>query len=227
MPCWPAPWRRICFVGWGFALVVSILGLLASWIWDLPTGAAIVTTFGALLAAVALVGAIRTRVRDVRSRGVQALRRTGVGVGGFLVLAGVLILSFPRMDHLWLDWLEDSVPAIRLAFLDVEERAADAESRQSLEEGLAEPARVRRIQQDAQWGTKPLTDEMQERVRQYIAGRAELVTGDRLVLRELKQRARERQRYGLGVPLVVAGAALAALGVRRWSSLNRSTSGAR
>ena len=86
---------------------------------------------------------------------------------------------------------------------------------------------MRRIQQDAQWGTKPLTDEMQERVRQYIAGRTELVTGDRLVLRELKQRARDRQRYGLGVPLVVAGAALAALGVRRRSGLNRSTSGAR
>ena len=210
-------------VGWGFALVVSILGLSASWIWDLPTGAAIVTTFGALLAAVALVGAIRTRVRDVRSRGFQALRGTGVAVGGFLVLAGVLILVFPRMDHLWLDWLEDSVPAIRLAFLDVEERAADTESRQSIDEGLAELSRVRRIQQDAQWGTKPLTDEMQERVRQYIAGRTELVTGDRLVLRELKQRARERQRYGLGVPLVVAGAALATLGVRRRSGLNRAT----
>lgn len=38
------------FSGWGVALVASGLGLWASWIWDLPTGASMVAAFGVLLA---------------------------------------------------------------------------------------------------------------------------------------------------------------------------------
>src|SRR5262249_42187769 len=41
-------------IGWAVGLVVSALGLAASFAWDLPTGAAVVTTFGALMAAVAV-----------------------------------------------------------------------------------------------------------------------------------------------------------------------------
>jgi len=37
------------FFGWGVAIAASALGLWASWSWDLPTGAAIVAAFGALL----------------------------------------------------------------------------------------------------------------------------------------------------------------------------------
>jgi zinc/manganese transport system permease protein len=201
-------------IGWGFGLLVSVLGLLTSWSWDLPTGAAIVTTFGALLAAIALALAARAGARGVRAQGLRALTGVGIGAAGLLGLIGLLVLAFPAMDHPWLDWLEEAVPAVRRAFLDADEREADAESRAAIAEGLAELARVRQIQQDAQWGTRPLSDEMQERVRQYIAGRRELVTGDRLVLRALTQRVRERQRYVLGVPLVVVGAALVALGLR-------------
>lgn len=36
--------------GWAVAIVASLAGLSASWTWDLPTGAAIVAAFGALLA---------------------------------------------------------------------------------------------------------------------------------------------------------------------------------
>jgi zinc/manganese transport system permease protein len=36
-------------LGWGVAVAASALGLFASWTWDLPTGAAIVAAFGALL----------------------------------------------------------------------------------------------------------------------------------------------------------------------------------
>ncbi len=56
---------------------------------------------------------------------------------------------------------------------------------------------------------------MHERVRQYIAGRTELITGDRLVLRALTERARERQRFVLGVPLTVIGLGAVLAGVAR------------
>jgi len=40
-----------------------------------------------------------------------------------------------------------------------------------------------------------------------VAGQSELAAGDRMVLRTLRTRARERQRYWIGVPLLVAGTA--------------------
>ena len=46
-----------------------------------------------------------------------------------------------------------------------------------------------------------------ERLRQYLAGRGEISAGDQLVLRHLRGKARERQRYGLGLPLLLAGGA--------------------
>jgi hypothetical protein len=61
------------------------------------------------------------------------------------------------------------------------------------------------MQQEAQWGTRPATEEAQERMRQYLAGRAEMLAGERLVLRALQARARARQRWWLGVPLAILG----------------------
>jgi len=200
-------------VGWGIGVGVSVVGLLASWAWDLPTGAAIVSTFGALLAAVALGLASWSVIRQVRSDGVRALTGIATAAAAVVGLAGALLLAVPRMDHLWLDWLEQAAPAVRLLFLDADEREADAESRRAIHEGVLELDRARRIQQEAQWGTRPISNEMQERVRQYIAGRTEMITGDRMVLVALKQRARERQRYLLGLPMTVAGFGAAAAGV--------------
>jgi zinc/manganese transport system permease protein len=52
--------RRLVF-GWGVAIAASALGLTASWTWDLPTGAAIVAAFGALLVIAAATRAV-TRI---------------------------------------------------------------------------------------------------------------------------------------------------------------------
>ncbi|MBI4488130.1 MAG: metal ABC transporter permease, partial [Deltaproteobacteria bacterium] len=93
-------------LGWGLGFVVSILGLLASATWDLPTGATVVATFGVLIAAVAAWLGLHSLVRGVRAQGPRAL--TGVGIAAFAVagVAGLLLLIFPRVDHHWLNWLE-------------------------------------------------------------------------------------------------------------------------
>lgn len=206
-------------VGWGFGVTVSGLGLLASWTWDLPTGATIVTTFGALLAGVVLLLALRAGLRQVQARGRRALADFALVGLGLVALAGLVLCALPGVDQPWLDALEAAVPAVRLAFLDADERQAWADTRAALDEGAAELARVRRLQQEVQWGTRAMSEDMQERLRQYIAGRSEMVTGDRLVLRSLGQRARQRQRFGLGLPLAVgggAGVAVVLLRRRTW-----------
>lgn len=57
--------RRIgnrLLVGWIVALIAGVAGLIFSYWWDLPSGAAIVCTFGALLVVISLVGLWRRRL---------------------------------------------------------------------------------------------------------------------------------------------------------------------
>jgi hypothetical protein len=109
------------------------------------------------------------------------------------------------MDHWWLDWLEASAPATETVFLSADERDERREAVEDVRRSLAELERVRARQQEAQWGTRPATEEARERMRQYLAGRAEMLAGERLVLRALQARARARQRWWLGVPLAILG----------------------
>jgi zinc/manganese transport system permease protein len=205
-------------IGWGVGALVSAAGLWASFAWDLPTGAAVVTSFGALTALVAIALGVRILSRRVRARGMGALRGAGVLLALSLALAGLLLTLLPGMDHLWLDGLEEAAPAVRLAFLTPGERAAHRDSREALERGAAELARLRALQQDVQWGTRQMPGEQQERLRQFLASRAEIVAGDRVVLATLRAHARARQRFWLGPPLLLLGTACAAwLGFRPWT----------
>ena len=185
---------------------MSVAGLVASWTWDLPTGATVVVTFGVLVAAVAVALAVRAGARATRERGVEALRGPSVGLCAVVGVAGLMLVLVPRMDHWWLDWLEASMPVAQTLFLSADERETRRDTEDDIRRSVVELERVRAMQREAQWGTRPVTDEMRERMRQYLAGRAEIVAGDRLVLRTLKARARARQRWWLGVPLLVLGA---------------------
>jgi len=194
-------------IGWAFGLFVSVMGLSASYAWDLPTGATVVTTFGALLAAVALGLGVRTLIQEVRQRGLSAL--TGVGITGSALVGmlGLLLVLFPQMDHFWLNWVEEAVPSIELTFLTPRERQTYWDSQEAIRRGLAELQRLRAVQQEVQWGTRQMPADQQERLRQFLAGRGEITAGDQLVLRTLRSKARERQRYWLGVPLLAVGGA--------------------
>src|SRR5205809_311217 len=90
-------------IGWTLGAIVSALGLWASFAWDLPTGAAVVATFGALMAMVACALGLGALARCVRERGWEALR--GVGLVGCcaLGLAGLLLAAVLRMAHHWLN----------------------------------------------------------------------------------------------------------------------------
>src|SRR5437773_562733 len=196
--------RRLV-TGWALGFLVSVLGLWASFAWDLPTGAAVVATFGAMMAGVALVRGGLGLARGVRERGWEALRSVGlVGCCAF-GLAGLLLAAVPRMDHHWLNSLEEAVPPIELAFLTRGERQTWHESREALARAQAEVRRLTTLQEDVQWGRAKLTEDQQQRLRQFLASRGEISAGDRFVLRTLREHARERQRFWLGVPFLALG----------------------
>ena len=207
--------RGRLLVGWALGALVSAGGLAASWTWDLPTGATVVVTFGVVVTGVGLALGVRTGARAARERGVAALRGVAIVACALVGLAGLALALVPSMDHWWLDWLEASAPAAQTLFLSEDERDTRRDAVEDVRRSVAEIERVRAMQREAQWGTRPATDEMQERMRQYLAGRAEMLAGDRLVLRTLQARARARQRWWLGVPLALLGTGGAILFARR------------
>jgi zinc/manganese transport system permease protein len=201
--------RRL-LIGWSLGFLVSVLGLYASFVWDLPTGAAVVTTFGALMILVSLSLGGRALVHSFRREGWRSLAPMGVVACALVALAGLLLVLFPGMDHHWLDWLEEAAPAVELAFLTPGERQTDREAREDIARGLAELDRLRAMQQEVTWGRREMSAETRERLRQFLASRSEITAGDRLVLMTLRRHARERQRFWLGLPLFGLGAVGAA-----------------
>ncbi len=200
-------------IGWGLGFLVSVLGLSASFAWDLPTGAAVVTTFGALMAIVALGLGVRAWVARVREVGARALAPAGAVVSAMIAAAGLSLAMFPQMDHHWLDWIERAVPGIELAFLTPGERQTYQYARADVERQTAEVERLRNVQQEAEWGMREMSAETAERLRQFLASAGEVTAGDRMVLGDASQpratastplarlaalRARDRERHTVG-----------------------------
>jgi zinc/manganese transport system permease protein len=188
--------RQRLVLAWALGAVVTAAGLYASWTWDLPTGPAIVTAFGVAAALVAL--GFSAAKLTTRMAGIVACAVAG--------LAGLLLVAFPQMDQPWLDTLEDVAPPFQTAFLDSGERLTREDALDSIERRRAELARLRALEQDVRWGKVQMESENAERLRQYLAGISEISAGDQLVLRHLRSTARERQRFAIGLPLLILGA---------------------
>lgn len=203
------PTRRL-LAGWSVGSVASVLGLAASYRFDLPPGATIVATLGGALVCVAMaMGAWRLGVR-VRRDGLRALADVAVVAGVVVMVAGTALVFVPAGDHVWLDALERLVPPVQRVFLSEAERGVAADSRAAILRGVAETRALRARQVDAAWSAGVSDADERERLRQFTLGREELVAGDRLVLKTLRRKARERQRLALGVPVALAGVALIA-----------------
>lgn len=200
--------RRL-LLAWVLGVLITASGLYASWSWDLPTGPAIVATFGAAIALTGILFALR----------IFTLRLVGRALAVATFVAGLLLMLFPQMDQPWLDLVEWGAPRVHTSFLDEDDRRTRGDALESIERGQAELAGLRAREQDVRWGKLDMTAEKQERLRQYLAARSEIVAGDRLVLKDLGIKARDQQRFMLGLPLTLSGAlAFWLLWVRRRTS---------
>lgn len=187
--------RARLLLAWMLGAAITAVGLGASWGWDLPTGPAIVAAFGAATGGVALAFVLRRMPRLLAGKTVSAT------VGTF----GALLLAFPQMDQPWLDLLEQAAPRVQEAFLTPSERDMRRDSVESIARAGAELAHLRSLEQDVRWGTAEMGSDKQDRLRQYLAARSEIQAGDQMVLNELRVQSRARQRWGLGIPLLLLG----------------------
>ncbi|HVE89622.1 MAG TPA: metal ABC transporter permease, partial [Burkholderiaceae bacterium] len=187
--------RRL-LLAWGLGVALTALGLYASWSWDTPTGPAIVSAFGAAMALVGLAFALKR----------LSVRNLSKVVLAAIAIVGLLLLASPKMDQPWLDAIESIAPPVQTTFLTEFERATRIETIASIERSQAELTRLRELEQNVRWGKADMDPDKVDRLRQYLAGRGEIAAGEQLVLRHLRDKARDRQRVLLGLPLLVVGA---------------------
>ena len=57
------------------------------------------------------------------------------------------------------------------------------------------------MQQEVQWGTREMSEEMQERLRQYLASRSEIIAGDQIVLKHLRNDGKTTPTFLVGHPI--------------------------
>src|SRR5262245_58477066 len=186
-------------VGWTAGIIISALGLAASYAADLPTGAAVVAAFGAAIAGVAVIlggapfearpAATGERGSSPHPSGRLRAHRRGRAPAHPLFRDGP---SLARRDG-----GRGAAPADRLSHAGRARRPArhPAGSRpRSSGTGLARGAPGGRAV-----GRRPRSGRTGTRAASAVCGRApELTAGDQLFLRVLRARARERQQLWLG-----------------------------
>ncbi|HEX7125732.1 MAG TPA: metal ABC transporter permease [Thermodesulfobacteriota bacterium] len=206
--------RRLA-IGWTVGEAGAVAGLGASLAFDLPTGAAIVSLLG-----LALLGVLAARAAlGPRGRRRESLARAGrvvvAGGGIALAAAGAGLAAFPAWSYGWLTLIERALPLVETAFLTPAERQVREDTLRTAAWNEAEVARLAAVREAVRFGARTMDAEAEDRLRQYLLARQEIAAGDRFVLAALRGRARARQRFVVGVPLVVGGVALALWSVRQ------------
>ena len=196
-------------MGWVLGAAVSAVGLWASFAWDLPTGAAIVASFGVLMAVVAAGLGARALLRGGR----DALFGVGIAAGAVGRGGRTPPHCLPAHGSSLAQLARGRRPRHRSSSSSHRPSARPGgtvarRSRAGWRRCAGSPRSGRRAV-----GARDARRDQKERLRQFLAARGEITAGDRFVLRTLRDRARERQRYWLGVPMLLGGAA-AALALR-------------
>ncbi len=197
---------RQLVIGWGAGVLASLVGLAVSYAWDLPTGATMICNFGL---ALAMVGMARRFRRGWRC--VTTLRWTAATVLG---ISAAWIVTFPRADHPLLDSIESFAPIVRATYLSMKERAMIDDSMQNAERyrRLAEELNEREVRSRAE-GTA-INDEEVRRISGFVRSYNEMRIGERFVQREVRARARTRNRWWIAVGMATGALLLGILGDR-------------
>jgi zinc/manganese transport system permease protein len=205
--------QRQLAIGWIAGILTSAAGFAASFALDLPTGAAIVCSFGA---ALALAGLVYPFVRGDRA----AAMRTTISTLRWIVAAviagsAIQLAVAPRADQPLLDMLEQAVPSLRNLYFTSGEAAAyqdavdTAERHRLAAEQLIAQEKRSRTQGDA------LDETTVQRISSFLKSYAEMRKGEQFVMGEVRARARQRIGWVASAGLLAIALLIAPLPWRR------------
>ena len=190
-------------VGWVMGTLASAIGLAGSYLFDLPTGAAMVCAFGGSLA---LAGLAYPFLRgDTRRSLRQAVMVTRWCIAFILAISGILFAATPRADQPVFNSLEHLVPAVRSFYLNAGEAGIYRDAAESAERYRREAERLNSRELSSRSEGAALDDLQVRRISSFLRSYGEMRKGEQFVMREVRSRARERIRWFVGGTVLLAG----------------------
>jgi len=201
-------------IGWAAGAVASAAGIFGSFLIDAPTGALTVVAFAAVLILAGAVRALVTAPSDERSRNRQiGLRAAALVACVAFSVSGLWVVIAPASDHPLLAAIELGIGPER--FMTARERADYFEAAATALRHEGESDRLTGIERQSRWQGEPLGADEVRRIGSMQQTLTEMRRGERFVMDYLRTRARERERWYVGVPLAALGFAGIALMVWR------------
>jgi zinc/manganese transport system permease protein len=193
-------------IGWTAGAIASAAGILGSFLIDAPTGAVTVVAFAAVLLAAGAIRAFVIAPADERRHN----RRIGLRGGGLILcavvgLSGAWIIIAPGGDHPLLALLETAVGPER--FMTPRERTDYLEAAGIERRHKDEVDRLYALERLSRWQGDELTDDQVRRIGAMQQTLTEMGRGERFVMDHLRTRARERERWSIGLALAALGLA--------------------
>ena len=199
--------RSQLLVAWAAGTATALVGLAISYAGDFSTGATLVCTYGFALAVAGIAQALRLP----HSRGslTEVSLRFGRWMSAALLAASAIWIAIsPRSDQPLLDLVERAFPAVRAAYMDDKARATSAEAVQYAERYRTEAAKLRAREEERRWKGEPLDEVEVRRIGSFLKSYNEMTRGEEFVVREVRGRAREENRWSIAGVLIALAASL-------------------
>jgi zinc/manganese transport system permease protein len=204
-------------IGWAVGVVASLLGLVASYAWDLSPGAAIVCSLGLTLVLAALGKWLTPHGwRGALGRAARGLRLT---ISATLAISAAWLIGAPRSDQPVLDTLEYSWPGVRSVYLTAQESETFTDAEQFAARYRDEAEKLNALELSSRWQGDGLTDDEVRKLSSFTQSYGEMRRGEEFVMHEVRARARERARWYLAGLACLGGLLFAGLPDRVWRLL--------
>jgi zinc/manganese transport system permease protein len=202
-------------IGWIVGVLVSAAGLAASFVFDLPTGAAMVCAFGASLA---LAGVLYPFVRGDRQRALHSTTKTVRWIGAVILAGSALQLAVaPRADQPLLDLAEWATPSLRRLYFTRAEATTYADATEYAERYRRQAEDLNERERRNRTEGQGLDDFAVARISSFLKSYGEMRKGEQFVMGEVRARARERIRWIGSLALLACAFLVAPVRRRRLS----------
>ena len=190
-------------IGWIVGTFISAAGLATSFVFDLPTGAAMVCAFGAALAGAGLLYPfLRGNRRNALRVAIATARWTGAAI---LAGSALQLAAAPRSDQPLIDMVEYAVPSVRTLYFTRAEMTTFAEAGEYAERYRSEAEQLNDAERRNRTEGNAFDDFRVARISSFLKSYGEMRKGEQFVMGEVRARARERVRWGASLGLLALG----------------------
>ena len=193
-------------IGWAAGAAASAAGIFGSFLLDAPTGAVTVVAFAAALVIAGGVRAFIAAPAEQRRHN----RRLGLRVSGITLclaigVSGQWVIIAPAGDHPVLAAIEMATGIGPERFMTPRERADYLDATMFERRHKTEVDRLYDLERKSRWQGDELTADEVRRIGSVQQTLTEMGRGERFVVDYLRTRARERERWYVGIPLAALG----------------------